>query len=138
VDFAGCAVKRVFILAHDIARQRAAQALREAPEGYAVTIGEVTRNLEQNAAQWPILRAYADQKPLLVNGVWEYVSKEEWKDVLTGAHKDELARVANYRGRMVILGKRTSKFGKGEFSDWLDWLNAAAVEDDVDLELEAA
>jgi hypothetical protein len=71
-------------------------------------------------------------------GVWEYVSKEEWKDVLTGAHKDELARVANYRGRMVILGKRTSKFGKGEFSDWLDWLNAAAVEDDVDLELEAA
>ena len=64
----------------------------------------------------------------------EWVTIEEWKDVLTGAHKEELARVANYRGCVVILGKRTSKFGKGEFSEWLDWLNAAAVEDEIELE----
>ena len=30
--------KRLFILAHDIARQRAIDAVREAPAGYAVTI----------------------------------------------------------------------------------------------------
>jgi hypothetical protein len=35
---------------------------------------------------------------------------------------------------MVILGKRTSKFGKGEFSVWLDWLNAAAIEDGIELD----
>jgi hypothetical protein len=126
--------KAVYILAHETARQRAVEAIRNAADGMVVTVAEPTRNLEQNAAQWPILNAYAKQKPLLVNGVWEYVSAEEWKDVLTGAHKEELARVANYRGRMVILGKRTSKFVKSEFSEWLDWLNAAAIEDGIEVD----
>jgi len=130
-------VKQTFLLTHSTARQRAQQAVQNAPEGYAVTVGEPTRNLEQNAAQWPILEAYATQKQLCINGVMEWVSADEWKDVLTGAHKDELARVASYRGRMVILGKRTSKFGKGEFSEWLDWLNAAAIEDGIELEVTA-
>ncbi len=125
--------KAVYILAHPTARQRAIEAVRNAADGMVVTVAEPTRNLEQNAAQWPILNAYAKQKPLLVNGVWEYVSAEEWKDVLTGAHKEELARVASYRGRMVILGKRTSKFVKSEFSEWLDWLNAAAIEDGIEV-----
>jgi len=127
-------MKQTFILAHPTARQRAVDAVRNAADGMVVTVAEPTRNLEQNAAQWPILNAYAKQKPLLVNGVWEYVSAEEWKDVLTGAHKEELARVANYRGRMVILGKRTSKFVKSEFSEWLDWLNAAAIEDGIEVD----
>ncbi len=126
--------KAVYILAHETARQRAVEAIRNAADGMVVTVAEPTRNLEQNAAQWPILNAYAKQKPLLVNGVWEYVSAEEWKDVLTGAHKEELARVANYRGRMVILGKRTSKFVKSEFSEWLAWLNAAAIEDGIEVD----
>ena len=130
-------MKQTFLLTHSTARQRAQQAVQNAPEGYAVTVGEPTRNLEQNAAQWPILEAYATQKQLCINGVMEWVSADEWKDVLTGAHKDELARVASYRGRMVILGKRTSKFGKGEFSEWLDWLNAAAIEDGIELEVTA-
>lgn len=129
-------MKRTYIM--PIGRANAMQAVREAPDGHAVTVAEPTRTTEQNAAQWPILHAYATQKQLCVNGVMEWASEEDWKDVLTGAHKEELARVANYRGRMVILGKRTSKFGKGEFSVWLDWLNAAAIEDGIELELEHA
>ena len=127
-------MKQTFILAHPTARQRAVEAVRTAPAGFAVTVAEPSRTAEQNAAQWPILQAYADQKQLCVNGAMEWASKEDWKDVLTGAHKEELARVASYRGRMVILGKRTSKFGKGEFSEWLDWLNAAAIEDGIELD----
>ena len=127
-------MKQTYILAHDTARQRAVEAIRNAHAGLVVTLSEATRNLEQNAAQWPILNAYAKQKQLCVNGSMEWVSADEWKDVLTGAHKDELARVASYRGRMVILGKRTSKFVKSEFSEWLDWLNAAAIEDGIELD----
>jgi hypothetical protein len=127
-------MKQTVILAHDTARQRAVDAIRTAPAGMVVTVAEPTRNLEQNAAQWPILNAYAKQKQLCVNGSMEWVSAEEWKDVLTGAHKEELARVASYRGRMVILGKRTSKFVKSEFSEWLDWLNAAAIEDGIEVD----
>jgi hypothetical protein len=39
-------VKKVFVLVHQEARSRAAQALKEAPDGYAVTISEPTRNLD--------------------------------------------------------------------------------------------
>mgnify|MGYP000937899444 CR=1 FL=1 len=36
-------------------------------------------------------------------------------------------------GGMVLLGQRTSRFKRGEFSEWLDWLNAMAVEKGVQL-----
>jgi hypothetical protein len=125
-------MRQTFVVGnHPQSRGRALEAVRTAPHGYVVTVGEPTRTLEQNAAQWPILDAFAKQKQLCVNGRMEYVSDEEWKDVLTGAFRDEMARVANFRGRMILLGQRTSKFGKGEFSDWLEWLHAAAIEEGV-------
>ena len=49
--------KRTFILAHEVARANAIEAVRNAPQGYAVVIQERTRTLDQNAAQWPILQA---------------------------------------------------------------------------------
>jgi hypothetical protein len=36
-------------------------------------------------------------------------------------------------GGMVMLGSRTSEFGKREFSEWLDFLNATAALREVDL-----
>lgn len=124
-------MKQTFILSHDEARRRAAQAVQNAPEGYAVTVAEPTRNLEQNAAMWPILEAYAERKQISVNGAMVNLSPEEWKDILTGAFREEAPRVAHYRGRVVLVGQRTSQFSKGEFSEWLDWLMATAHEDGV-------
>lgn len=71
-----------FILAHAQARQRALQAVSEAPDGYSVTVSEPKRNLEQNACfhaictdlarsglEWAGKRRSADQcKVLLVSG----------------------------------------------------------------------
>jgi hypothetical protein len=96
-----------------------------------VEVKPETRSTEQNAAQWPILEAFAKQKQLCVSGRMEWVSGDEWKDVLTASFRDELARVANFRGRMILLGQRTSKFRKDEFSEWLEWLHAAAIEEGV-------
>jgi hypothetical protein len=104
-------MKRTYGLVHMEARRRAAQDCMTAPEGYVATVSEPTRSLDQNAAQWPILQAFAEQKQLMVNGKMEYVSDEEWKDVLTAAFNEELNRVAHWKGRMVLLGQRTSKFG---------------------------
>ena len=39
-----------FILAHQPARQRALQAVAQAPDGYVVTVAEPTRSGDQNAA----------------------------------------------------------------------------------------
>lgn len=122
-------MKKVFRLGHDIARQGAAREVQQAPDGYIVTVAEPTRTLEQNAAQWPILDAFSKQLQWPVNGQMEWLTDEEWKDVLTAAFERENVRVAMaFDGPgLVMLGKRTSKFPKGKFSDWIEFLHAAAA-----------
>ena len=127
-------MKKVYIMAHATARKLATQAVQDAPEGYAVTVGEPTRNLDQNAAQWPILQAFADQLQWPINGRMEWMTPDEWKDVLTCAFKRESVRVAmGMDGGMVMMGQRTSKFSKAQFGEWLEFLIATAALRDVDL-----
>lgn len=120
--------KRVFMLAHPAARANAVHAVQTAPEGYCVTIREPNRTLEQNAAQWPILEAFSAQLQWPVNGQMVHMTAEEWKDVLTAAFQRETARLAmGLDGGVVMLGQRTSKFGKRRFSEWLEFLHAVAA-----------
>jgi len=119
---------KTFVLAHDIARSRAIEAVKSAPHGLVVQIKEPTRTLDQNAAQWPILEAFADQLLWPVNGEKVKMSKEEWKDVLSAAFKRETARLAmGIDGGVVMLGKHTSKFTKKEFSEWMEFLHSVAA-----------
>jgi hypothetical protein len=123
-------MKQTFVVgAHPQSRARAAEAVRTAPDGHIVTVGEHTRNLEQNAAQWPILEAFAQQLQWPVNGQMVHMSAEEWKDVLTAAFERESVRLAMaFDGPgVVMLGQRTSQYGKRKFSDWLEFLHAAAA-----------
>lgn len=84
-----------------------------------------TRTLDQNAAQWPILKCWADQHPWIVNGKRTMLTPGEWKDILTAAFRQETVRLApGLHGGMVMLGSRTSKFSKKEFAEYLTWLNA--------------
>ena len=129
--------KQTFVLVHETARKRALAAVTTAPDGFVTVVCEPTRNLDQNAAQWPILQAFSDQLVWPVNGKMETLTPEEWKDLLTAAFKRETVRVAmGLDGGMVMLGARTSKFGKKEFSDWLEFLHATAADRDVDLEMD--
>jgi hypothetical protein len=128
-------MKRVFIMAHETARANAIQAVQNAPEGYTVTIAEPNRTLEQNALQWPILQAFADQLQWPVNGQMVWMTPDEWKDVLTAAFKRETARLAmSLDGGVVMLGMRTSQMGKKQFSEWIDFLKATAALRDVDID----
>ena len=123
-------LKRTFIVgAHPQARGNAIQAVRESPDGFCVTVAEPTRNLAQNAAMWPILEAFAEQLEWPINGRMTKLDSEDWKAILTAAFRRELARVApGLDGGMVLLGARTSKFSKREFSDFLEFLHAAAAD----------
>lgn len=117
-----------FILAHETARRRAMAAVADAPAGFVVRVTEPTRNLAQNAAQWPILEAFSQQLTWPVNGQMVRMTPEEWKDVLTAAFKGEKARLAmGLDGGVVMLGMRTSEMSKQTFSEWLDFLNATAA-----------
>ena len=122
-------MKQTFHLVHDEARRRAWAAIGKAPQGHVVTIAEPTRNLEQNAAMWPILEAYAERKQISVNGAMVNLSPEEWKDILTAAFHQETARLAmGLNGGVVMLGQRTRQYGKKKFSEWLEFLHAVATE----------
>jgi NinB protein len=120
-------VKQTFILAHAEARRRAVQAVQDAPEGYAVTVAEPTRNLEQNAALWAILNEISEHV------VWHgrKLSPEDWKHVFSASLK-RLDVVPNLEGTgFVALGLSTSKMTKREFSDLLELVNAFAAEHGV-------
>lgn len=123
--------KQTYIMAHDMARQRAVQAVKEAPEGYAVTVSEPSRTLDQNAAQWPYLAGFAAQKELCINGVMQKVTDDDWKDVLTGVWNGE-TRMAAFDGKVIMLPRRTSKMGKKVFSDWMEFLVAMAAQSGVE------
>lgn len=129
-------LKRPFVLRTTENRRRAAQfAMHEAPEGWTAVFSEPTRNLEQNAAQWPILEAFSKQLQWPVNGVMCWLTPEEWKDILTAAfEQDTKPRLAaGLDGGMVMLGRRTSQFTKAKFSDWLEFLHAVAAARGVNL-----
>lgn len=122
-------MNHVLKLTGPLARAAIIRRIHEAPEGYVVLIKAPTRTLEQNAAQWPILEAFSEQLKWPVNGAMTRITAEDWKDILTCAFRNEQPRVAmGVDGGMVLLGQRTSRFGKREFSEWLEFLHATAVE----------
>lgn len=123
-------MKRQFILAHPVARQRAIDAVRDAPDGYAVTVAEPTRNLEQNAAMWAALTDLAEQ----VEWYGRYLSAQDWKAVMTASLK-KLEVVPNIDGTgFVALGQSTSKMSKREMSDLLELIHAFGAERGVNFE----
>ena len=126
--------KSIFRLVHAEARRRAVECISRAPDGYITTVQEPNRNLNQNAAQWPVLAAFAAQLQWPVNGQMVSMADEDWKNVLTAAFRKETVRVAmGLDGGMVMLGLRTSEFGKKEFGEWLEFLHATAALRGVDL-----
>ena len=127
-------VKKTYILAHATARANAIQGVKDAPDGYAITISEPARNLEQNAAQWVILQAFSDQLLWPVNGQMVKMLPDEWKHVLSAAFFQETARLAmGLDGGVVMLGMRTSKMSKKTFSEYLEFLHAVAAQRQVDV-----
>ena len=129
--------KKIFRFAHTEARRRAAEYCMVAPDGTIAKFTDADRTLGQNSAQWPILECFAKQKQWPVNGVLEWITGDEYKDILTAAFYQENVRLAaGLDGGVVMLGRRTSKFKKKEFSDWLEFLHAAAVRFEIDLNYE--
>ena len=123
--------KQTFIMAHAQARQRALQAVQQAPEGFVVVVSEPSRTLDQNAAQWPYLAGFADQKELCINGVMRKATQDDWKDVLSGCYNGEM-RMAAFDNKVIMLPQRTSKMGKKVFSEWMEYLVAMAAQSGVE------
>jgi len=124
-------LKRVFVLVNEQVRRRCQEAVWEAGEGYKVTIQEPSRTLDQNAAQWPYLEAFAKQKQLCINGEMVWATADDWKDTLTACWNGEM-RMAAFDGKVIMLPQRTSKMGKRVFSEWMEFLCAMAAQSEVE------
>jgi len=118
--------KRIFRLVHQQARDGAVRFVREAPDGYVVTVSEPTRNLEQNALMWPLLEDISKQ----IDWYGQKLGPEEWKDVLTAGLKKEKV-VPGINGGFVVLGQRTSNMGKKEFSELVELIYAFGAQQGV-------
>lgn len=121
--------KRVYFLVHDTARRLAAAQCMTAQDGYVCKIEPPGRTSEQNCYQWPYLAGFAEQMPWPINGVMCNLSPDEWKDILTAAFEKEVEPrlAAGFDGGIVMLGRRTSQFGKRKFAEWMEFLMAAAA-----------
>lgn len=118
--------KQYFILAHQQSRQRAIDAVFNAPEGNIVEIKEPNRSLDQNAKLWPMLNDLSVQ----VNWHGNKLSEDEWKDVLTAALKQQKV-VPGIEGGFVVLGQRTSKMNKKDFSELIELIYAFGAQQGV-------
>lgn len=118
--------KQIFIMAHDVARIRAIDAVRKAPEGYIVKIQEPTRTLEQNARLWAMLTDISEQV------VWHgnKLSQHEWKDVFTAALRKQTV-VPGIDGGFVVCGQRTSKMTKKQMAELQELMAAFGAEQSV-------
>jgi hypothetical protein len=88
--------QRKFVLAHDVARQRAVYAVRTAPDGHEVILKEPTRNGEQNA------KFHAICSDIAKSGL-QWAGKRrtaaQWKVLLVSGHA-----TATKEGAEMVLG----------------------------------
>jgi hypothetical protein len=132
--------KQTFVMAHDLARQRAVDAVKAAPSGFVVTVAEPLKSRGQEskyhaqiddiAAQWLYLGvkwSEADMKRILVNGFKEDTKNDPelaecWRSM------GELRAVPGMRGGLLVLGDQTRKFPKKLASAFVEWLYALGAE----------
>lgn len=114
--------RKVFILAHQTARDRACQAVREAPEGYAVAISEPRRNGEQNAKFHAICTDLAKS-----GAVWAGKTRtaDQWKVLLVSGHavatKEGAEIIPGLEGEFVNIRESTALMSKKRGSSLIEY-----------------
>lgn len=116
----------IFRLVHQIARDRAVEAVRNAPDGWIVKVSEPTRSLEQNALLWPLLDEVSKQ----VDWYGQKLSKEEWKDVFTASLKKQKV-IPGLDGGFVVCGQSTRVMNKRDFSELCELIFAFGAQHGV-------
>lgn len=128
---------KAFKITGQQARLAACREVMAAPDGHVVRIAEATRSLDQNALLWPLLECFAAQLTWPVNGAQTALEADEWKDILSAAFEQESVRLAQgLNGGVVMLGRRTSQYGKKRFSEFIEFIYATGAARGVAFERE--
>jgi hypothetical protein len=98
------------------------EVIRTAGQKLEIKVSDPTRTLEQNAKLWACLSDISRQVQWPVDGRLQFLSPEDWKDVLSaGLHKEQ--RIAQgIEGGFVILGQRTSQMSKRQLAELIEFI----------------
>ena len=77
---------------------------------------EEIRTAEQNEKMWAMLTDLSEQVQWPVNGLMQYISKEDWKHVLTAGLEHGQRIAQGIEGGFVVLGTSTSRMSKKRMS----------------------
>ena len=89
-----------------------------------VTVEELapSRTVDQNALMWSRLHDISKQIKWPVDGTVQYLSEDEWKDILTAGLKKHQRIAQGVDGGFVILGVRTSKMKVAEMVELIEFI----------------
>lgn len=113
--------QRFILSAHS--RNKVADAISLAPDGFSVSISEPTRSLVQNARLWAMLTDVAKQ----VEWYRRMLSEDDWKNIFTAALKKHEV-VPGIDGGFVMLGTSTSKMSIKTMCDMQELIAAFGAE----------
>ncbi len=111
-------------------REMARRGLQRGP--VLLTMARPRRSLDQNARLWPMLTDVSRQCQLVINGERVWARPEDWKDVFSAALTREQRVAQGIDGGVVMLGRRTSRMRKAEFSELIELIYAYGSEHDVE------
>lgn len=128
-------MKQLFIHKHDNPHRHAVAsraweaicALVDAAQDFQITLDDVKRTLDQNAAMWPSLADFQKTVQWMVTdnfGQQKLATTEDVKDILTAAFEGETRMAAGLNGGVVFLGARTSQYSKRKMGEFLTFLHA--------------
>lgn len=112
--------RSVFVTAYRFAQMLAARGAVE----LIVQSAEDIRSLSQNRKLWPMLTDISRQLVWPVNGRIGLIAPEDWKDILSAELSSEQRVAQGIGGGFVMLGMRTSKLKKRQFSDLIEIIYA--------------
>lgn len=82
------------------------------------------RSVEQNDLMWRLLRDISTQLKWTVNGSLDYLSPDDWKDILTAGITKHQRVAQGIEGGWVLLGQRTHKMNKTEMAEFIEYIYA--------------
>jgi hypothetical protein len=115
-------MRKLTLINNDV-RQRAIDAVRDAPDGWEVIIRPKRRSLDQNAKLHALIQEFdglefAGQKR----------SADDWKVILVSGHtqatKGESELVTGIEGEMVQLRESTARMSKERSSSLIEYIQA--------------
>lgn len=105
--------KRTFILAHDLARQNAINAVKDAPDGHVIVVRPPNRTLDQNAKFHALC---SDLAKLGIEWAGKKRTAQQWKVLLVSGHaiatNEQAEIIPGLEGEFINIRESTALMSK--------------------------